>query len=267
MLLIVASLGSLGSGVLLGGSPGTVAAFLAVAALAFAASAWLLGAVGAAEEPAPPRTGVWGEAVEGVRFTLAHPVLRAIVVYLVGLTALNELIEDFATRPDRPEFDEGTLLGAALSWMIYLATPFGALLAMLLHRRAGTFRLAWVAILVSQPFALLLVLGGTGWGPIWHVLGQFVPWTGAALAAVTLLSHRQAITPSRLLGRSGATLIVLLGLASVAGSLLEALARFLTGPLEPAVRRAGRRARAGAALSRHHSTGREASPRPTIDLR
>ncbi len=230
VMLIAGSSGSFGIGILLSGSPGVTAAAVGVAALGVAASAWLFGLVRAPEEPAPPRTGVWREAVEGVRFTLTHPVLRAIVVYLFGLTAMEELIDDFATRPSwgedirPPWFD--------LSWVSLLATAVGAVLAMLLHRRVGTFRLAWVAVLVSQPFSLL-VLAGMDWGPIWYALGRLVPWAGAAVAAVTLLSHRQAITPSRLLGRSGATLIVALVVAEVAGSFLEVLAEFLIGRQGP----------------------------------
>jgi hypothetical protein len=110
----------------------------------------------------------------------------------------------------------------------FAATSIGAVLAVLLRRRAGALRLAWVAVLVSQPFALL-VLAGMDWGLIPYVLGRAVPWAGAALAGVTLLSHRQAITPSRLLGRSGATLIIALVVAEVAGSFLEVLAEFLIG--------------------------------------
>jgi hypothetical protein len=208
------------------------AAAVGVAALGVAASAWLFGLVRAPEEPAPPRTGIWREAVEGVRFTFTHPVLRAIVVYLFGVTAMREPIEEFAVTPLLPEGGDVTRPEAVLSWLIYLATPVGAVLAMLLYRRVGTFRLAWVAVLVSQPFSLL-VLAGMDWGPIWYTLGRLVPWAGVAVAGVTLLSHRQAITPSRLLGRSGATLIIALIVADVAGSFLEVLAEFLIGQQGP----------------------------------
>ncbi|MGN9779882.1 hypothetical protein ACTMTF_00550 [Nonomuraea sp. ZG12] len=232
MMLIAGSASSFGVGFLLSGSPGATAAAVGVAALGVAGSAWLFGVIRAPEEPAPPRTGVWREAVEGVRFTLTHPVLRAIVVYLFGLTAMQESIEEFAVTPLLPESGDVARPGAVLSWLIYVATPIGAVLAILLYRRVGTFRLAWAAVLVSQPFSLL-VLAGMDWGPIWYTLGRLVPWAGAAVAAVTLLSHRQAITPRRLLGRSGATLIIALVVAEVAGSFLEVLAEFLIGRQGP----------------------------------
>lgn len=232
VMLIVGSAGSFGVGFLLSGSPGVTAAAVGVAALGAAISAWLFGVIRAPEEPAPPRTGVWREAVAGVRFTLTHPVLRAIVVCLFGLTAMREPIEEFAVTPLLAEGGEVTRPEAVLSWLVYLATPIGAVLAVLLYRRVGTFRLAWAAVLVSQPFALL-VLAGMDWGPIWYVLGRLVPWAGAAVVAVTLLSHRQAITPSRLLGRSGATLIITLVVAEVAGSSLEVLAESLLGQQGP----------------------------------
>ncbi|GGP14753.1 hypothetical protein LDL08_36980 [Nonomuraea glycinis] len=233
VLLVVGGLSSFGIVIQFYGSPRAIAVAAGVAALGFAASAWLFGLVHAPEEPAPPRTGVWREAVEGVRFTLTHPVLRAIVVCLFGLTAMQGPIEEFAVTPLlAEEGGEVTRPEAGLSWSVSLATPIGAVLAMLLYRRVGTFRLAWAAVLVSQPFALL-VLAGMDWGPIWYVLGRLVPWAGAAVAAVTLLSHRQAITPSRLLGRSGATLIIALVVAEVAGSLLEVLAESLLGQQGP----------------------------------
>jgi hypothetical protein len=230
VLVIVGGLGSFGIAFLFGDSSGAIAVAVGVAALGFAASAWLFGLVRAPEEPAPPRAGAWGETAEGVRFTLTDPALRAIVVYLFGLTAMERLIEDFATRPPLGENGDVTLPGIELSWVAFAATSIGAVLAVLLRRRVGALRLAWAAVLVSQPFALL-VLAGMDWGPISYVLGRLVPWAGVALAGVTLLSHRQAITPSRLLGRSGATLIVVLLVASVAGSALQVLSSVLIGPI------------------------------------
>ncbi|WP_329082976.1 MULTISPECIES: hypothetical protein [unclassified Streptosporangium] len=83
--------------------------------------------------------------------------------------------------------------------------------------RVGTFRLAWFAVLVSRPFALLLALTGTTGGPLWYLLGEFVPRAGWAVTVLALLSHRQVITPGRLLGRTGAALVLFTGLAVTAG--------------------------------------------------
>ncbi|GAA2417947.1 MFS transporter [Nonomuraea africana] len=214
--------------------PGTLPIALAVAALGFAASVLLFRAVEVPEEPVPPRTGWWRESAEGVRFTLTHPVLRAIATYLVAVTVLHPLLDDLVVPPGIAEGTATAADIALLEWVISLATPAGALLALLLYRRVGVFRLSWLAILVTQPFALLLVPAEAG--PLWYVLGKAVPWLGATVTGVTLLSHRQMITPGRLQGRTGATLVLLLGMASVAGSVLEALTAYLMEPLDAGTR-------------------------------
>ncbi|MEU7695395.1 MULTISPECIES: hypothetical protein [Microbispora] len=64
-------------------------------------------------------------------------------------------------------------------------------------------------------------LSGTGPGWVWYVLGAAVPATGRLVASVALLSHRQAVTPHRLLGRTGAVLVVLTSVADGVAGLLE----------------------------------------------
>ncbi|AWS42509.1 MFS transporter [Streptosporangium sp. 'caverna'] len=206
-----------------GGSDAVVSVVLSVAAVAFAASALLFRGVDAPEEPSRPRTRWWREAVEGVRFTLTHPVLRAITVYLMASVLLEPVIEEATRAPSRADGTHDDLI--ELSRMaIYAAPVIGALLTALLYRSVGTFRLAWLAILVTQPFALLLALTDTAWGLIWYLLGTFVPWAGWTITALALLSHRQVITPGRLLGRTGGTLVLFTGLVGVAGWFLELLA-------------------------------------------
>ena len=206
-----------------GGSDAVVSVVLSVAAVAFAASALLFRGIDAPEEPPGPRARWWPETVEGARFTLTHPVLKAMTVYLIASVLLGPVIEE-ATRVPRREDGTHSDLIELLQMVTYAAPVTGALLAALSYRRLGTFRLAWSAILVTQPFTLLLALTDTAWGPIWYLLGAFVPWAGWTATALALLSHRQVITPGRLLGRTGGTLVLLIGLATVAGSLLEWLA-------------------------------------------
>ncbi|SDI34384.1 hypothetical protein SAMN05421869_105179 [Nonomuraea jiangxiensis] len=189
----------------------------ALAAGVLAACALLFRAIGVPEEPAPPRAGWWAETVEGVRFTFAHPVLRAIAVSVVVVAMLQPLLGELVEpRGNVPS-----------SWLGYLAVPAGAVAVWVLRRRVHVFRLAWVSLLLTQPFAFLLVLAETGWGVWWHALGTFLPLAGTTAAAVTLLSHRQVITPSRLLGRTGATLLLLVGLAGVVSSFVEVLSIYL----------------------------------------
>ncbi|NRQ37549.1 hypothetical protein HII36_37825 [Nonomuraea sp. NN258] len=191
---------------------------MAIGTVAFAVCALSFRAIDVAEEPAPPRTGWWREMTEGVRFTCAHPVLRAIALYLAATELLEPLVDDLIRRP---------AAGPAAMFLLEATAPAGAVAALLLHRRVGGFRLAWAALLVTQPFAVLLLLSDTGWGAVWHTAGTFVWWAGATTAAIALLGHRQAITPARLLGRTGATLLVLTSVAGFAGSALRALAEGL----------------------------------------
>ncbi|GAA3440699.1 hypothetical protein [Planomonospora venezuelensis] len=207
---------------------------LAVVAVLFMVAALLFRGVGVAEEPpvlkASPSSGtdvpgesaglwtsLWRELAEGVRFTLTHPVVKAIVLYLV-LSALAEAVaEEVGEELSVPD-------GLGWEWMLFQGSPFvGALLAVLLHRRFGALRLAWLAVLVTQPFTLLVALGGTAWGAFWNLVGTSVPYVGSTITLVALLSHRQAITPDRLLGRTGATLLLITGLVMVPAAFLASL--------------------------------------------
>ncbi|SFK01237.1 Major Facilitator Superfamily protein [Streptosporangium canum] len=229
----VASIGFLIVPLLLGEPSGSAISILwLVAAVACAASALLFRGIDTPEDPPGPRTRWWREAAEGVRFTLTHPALRAMTVYLVVSTALEEVIEEAAWPPRREPGDHSVLVELAPT-VIFSAPAVGALAAALLYRRIGAFRLGWLAVVVTQPFTLLLTLTGTAWGPAWYLMGSFVPWAGWAITAIALLSHRQAITPGRLLGRVGGTLALFIGLAGVAGSGLEALHAGLLSGVEP----------------------------------
>ena len=209
-------------------------AFLVVVSVAMAGAALLFRGVDATEEPPPPRAGLWREMAEGIRFTVKQPVLRAIILYLVVSALFAELVDEVTDEAMRVAVDAAvrdTPLGEFYWWSVtvpvYGAPLLGALLAVLLYRRLGAFRLAWSAVLVSQPFTLLLALSGTDWGQLWYTIGRFVPLTGTIVVAIALLSHRQAITPDRLLGRVGGLLLVLTGLAGSLGDLLETPAEWL----------------------------------------
>ncbi|MBE3014718.1 hypothetical protein IL992_36910 [Microbispora sp. NEAU-D428] len=200
--------------------------FLFAVGLALAVAAALFRGVSAVEGPPPPKAGMWRETTEGIRFTVRHPVLRAIALYLVLSALFSEITDAVAGEAWDTAFDGLGGTSIESSWLLRITPAYGppvlgALVAVLLHRRLGAFRLAWWALLVSGPFTLLLAMSGTGPGWIWSVLGTAVPATGAVITAVALLSHRQAVTPLRLLGRTGALLVVLTTLADGVGSLLE----------------------------------------------
>ncbi|GAA3308523.1 hypothetical protein [Nonomuraea dietziae] len=203
--------------------------FLVIVTVSLPAAALLFLGVGAIEEPPPPRAGIWREMAEGIGFAVKQPVLRAIAAYL-GLSALlAELADEVADKALDVVIDLSAMdmpLGEYIWWSSmassYGVALLGALLALLLHRRLGAFRLAWSAVLVSQPFTLLLALSGTDHGHLWYAIGKVAPLTGTIVAAIALLSHRQAITPDRLLGRVCGLLLVITGLAGALGDLLEA---------------------------------------------
>ncbi|KAB8187626.1 MFS transporter [Microbispora catharanthi] len=216
-------------------------AFLFAVGLALAAAAALFRGVSAVERPPPPRAGLWRETAEGIRFTVRHPALRAIALCLVLSALLGEIADAVAGGAWETAFRDLSGANSEFArWLMsapaYIPPVLGALLAVLLHRRLGTFRLAWWALLVSAPFTLLLAMSGTGPGWIWYVLGTAVPATGTLIASVALLSHRQAVTPHRLLGRTGALLIVLTTLADGVAGLLEGPAERLAelGGVAPA---------------------------------
>lgn len=204
-------------------------AFLVIVTMTLPVAALLFLSVDAIEEPSPARAGIWREMAEGIGFTVKQPVLRAIAAYLGVAALVAELAHEVRGKALNALIDLSAMdmpLGEYIWWSsmasIYGVPLLGALLAVLLHRRLGAFRLAWSAVLVSQPFTLLLALSGTDHGHLWYAIGKAVPLTGTIVAAIALLSHRQAITPDRLLGRVCGLLLVITGLAGALGELLEA---------------------------------------------
>ncbi|UBU12476.1 MFS transporter [Nonomuraea gerenzanensis] len=182
--------------------------------------------VEAAEEPPPPRAGLWREVVEGVRFTFREPVLRAIALFLVATSLIDGFVGDMTGAARGPLLDADTTgggLSLAVTASAYGASFLGPLVAVLLYRRLGAYRLAVVALLTSQPFILLLALSGVPGGWLWYTIGDLVPTAGTIVAGIALLSHRQAITPDRLLGRVGGTLIAVTTLSETVGSPLVGL--------------------------------------------
>ncbi|GAB3143771.1 MFS transporter [Microbispora hainanensis] len=216
-------------------------AFLFATGLALAVAAALFRGVSTVEEPPPPRAGLRRETAEGIRFTARHPALRAIAFYLVLSALVAEITAAAAGEAWETAFRGLNGAGSGPAWWLmsapaYVPPVLGALVALLLHRRLGTFRLAWWALIVTGPFTLLLALSGTGPGWVWYVLGAVVPRTGSLVASVALLSHRQTVTPRRLLGRTGAVLVVLTSVADGVAGLLEGPAERLAelGGVAPA---------------------------------
>jgi hypothetical protein len=161
--------------------------------------------------------------MEGVRFTLREPALRAIALCLMVTTLSAEFtdeVEDAARDALVHGVPASGYFSLSLTVIGYGSIILGPPAAVLLHRRLGTYRLAWVALLASQPFTLLLALSGGAGGFIWYTAGKLVPLAGAIVVTIALTSHRQAITPDRLLGRVSGTLVALVALSETAGTVL-----------------------------------------------
>lgn len=218
---------------------------LVLDALSFLASAKLLGSVRAAEparvrakradasERGVPRTVMRtaAELTEGLRFTVGHPVLRALlassITFNVFAGVFAALFVIFATR-------ELGLAPAALGAVLAVQGVGGVLGALFVGRMVGR--------LGQGP---VLVLAGAGQGVGWLALPAAgasgipaVPTLALALAVsgfsfvayvVGAVSLRQELTPDELLGRVNAGSVSLILAAVPVGSLLGGLLAAETG--------------------------------------
>lgn len=173
-------------------------------------AALLLARLDVAETVPEPRKGVWRELAEGVDYTFTHPVLRAIALFL-GLS----LVADGLIAAGREGLDLRD------GWLPDLAEPAALVVLLALWRWTSPLRLAWLAVVVCQPFGLVPFLG----------IGTAVPMVGWVVASVCLLSLRQEVVPDRLLGRVAVTLGLVLVVAGVGGAVAEVVGRALLPPL------------------------------------
>ncbi|NUP81121.1 MAG: hypothetical protein HOV96_26630 [Nonomuraea sp.] len=165
--------------------------------------------------------------LEVVRFARAQPVIRAIGAYLV----LTAIFEPMASEggADVPGLRAGALTFDLLDLAAAVA---GAGLAVLLGRGMGMLRLAWVAVVATQPFALLLLLADdTPWGVACHWLALYVPLTGWTVTAIALLGLRQEVVPDGMLGRVAVLLILIAIPPMVVGQALVYLPALVAVPL------------------------------------
>jgi len=86
-----------------------------------------------------------------------------------------------------------------------LGGVLGALVSNRMAARIGQVRVVWVALLVTQPWCLLLPLAAPGWGVVLFAVGWLVVGLGSTLYNVAQVTLRQALCPDRLLGRMNAT--------------------------------------------------------------
>jgi len=184
-------------------------------AVSFLAAGWALALI----RTQPPERGplplrrrgaLVREVREGLRYVIADPILRVLMVNAavanLSLSAADALTVPFLRRTlGLSPGSLGLLIGLGSAGGVV-----GAALAGRLARRFGTARVILVGILASTPAGLLLPLAQPGPRLALFVLGMFVLFTGLGIYNVTVSSYRQAATPPLLIGRVTAAMRVVM---------------------------------------------------------
>jgi MFS family permease len=193
-------------------------------AVSFFASAASLGLIGTKETPvaATDRRHILAEIWEGLRWLLAHPVMRLLTLttgifnifawFLFVLWVLY-MVTDLHLAP------------AQIGLVFAIGAP-GALLSSALtpriHRRVGLGRgLIWARVLMQAGLAAI----PAAFGPTTVVVGElafgsFAFGFGLMLSNLLQNSYRQAITPESLQGRANAALLTIVYGVGPIGALL-----------------------------------------------
>jgi MFS family permease len=185
--------------------------------------------------PSNRRIGALGrEVVEGTRYLLHHPYLRAIALttttanfFRSALVAvlLVYLVRDAGASP-------GIIgLAFALGNLGFLAA---VLVVPAATRRFGLGRTMRVAVSAFGPAALLVAVAPTRWAVVATAVMVLVDSFGIGLHGVNQVSLRQAVTPEHLRGRVAATLRMGLMGAMPLGTLLGGAVGTVAG-LRPAL--------------------------------
>ncbi|MEW2623929.1 MFS transporter [Streptomyces sp. NPDC048106] len=194
------------TGPLVGGfGPATT---LVASAAGMALSALLaLGIRGREERPPGPgvRPRLGREVVAGLRFVLAHPVLRATIL---GDALFNFFLAMYQTMLvlflERESGLGATGVGLVLSGM-GCGALLGALSAPGLARRIGQGPVIWLAPLVTCPLTALLPMARSGVGLGVAAAGLAALSFGGVVRVVAQAGFQQSLTPDGLLGRMNAT--------------------------------------------------------------
>ncbi|MGW7338988.1 MFS transporter [Streptomyces sp. NPDC054808] len=150
-----------------------------------------------------PRLGT--EIMEGLRFVLHRPALRAIMfsdaLFNLSLVMYQTMLLVFLERT----MDLGPLgIGLVLSGM-GCGALLGASTATTLARRVGQRPVIWLATLVTCPLTVLMPLAHPGWTLYAGAVGLAALSLGGVVRVVAQSSLQQSLTPDRLLGRMAAT--------------------------------------------------------------
>ncbi|MER6334042.1 MFS transporter [Streptomyces sp. NPDC001034] len=145
------------------------------------------------------------EVLEGLRFVLAHPALRATVLgdalFNLSLAMYQTMLLLFLRRTVGLD---ATGVGLVLSGM-GCGALLGALSATWIARRIGRGTVIWLAPLATCPLTALMPLAHPGAGLYAAAAGLSALSFGGVVRVVAQSSLQQVLTPDGLLGRMNAT--------------------------------------------------------------
>ncbi|MBG0830899.1 MFS transporter [Planomonospora sp. ID67723] len=189
--------------------------------LAMLASALLVRRIDVPEE-APDRAArrpLLRELGAGVGFLLSRRDLRGLVIAgALGYFCLLVLSTVYGMLAVAWRFLGEKQDPAAHAWLIGgepLGALAGALVAWPLARRLGGVRTAWLPLVVTQPFLLLIPFVPDDWPALLHLAPTFVQGAGFTIAVIAQTSYLQREIPDGLRGRVLAVQVFLSTLATI----------------------------------------------------
>jgi predicted MFS family arabinose efflux permease len=159
------------------------------------------------------RESVWGQAIDGLKLCLRHPILRATIgasglTGLFGHVFLSVYVLYMATTLELSSFEIGLVFGIG-----GFGALIGSFLASPLAVRFGTGRTitaGWLLFgLGGLPIPLAFMVPEYALALV--IFSEFFQWMVLPIAEVNQLSLRQAVTPDRYLGRVAASHRFLVG--------------------------------------------------------
>jgi MFS family permease len=190
--------------------------------------------VGDVRTQVPPNSSLRREVVEGARFLIRHPYLRAIALTTTAAnffrSALLAVVLVYLVR------EAGASAGAI--GLAFAVGNVGFLLAVLVApaaaRRFGIGPTMRAAVSCFGPAAVLVAASPARWAVVAVAVMEFVDSFGIGLHGVNQVSLRQAVTPEHLRGRVAATLRLGMFGGIPLGTLLGGALATLVG-LQPAL--------------------------------
>nr|MBA2489053.1 MFS transporter [Chloroflexota bacterium] len=152
------------------------------------------------------RTSMRQEIMEGLRYVLSHPHLRAIAACTGSANLFSQLVFSILILYlARERSFEAERIGVAFS-VGAVGFMVGALLANRLSARLGVGPTIIASAALSGPGLILIPLAPAGQELAFVAAAGFISSFNIAVYNITQVSYRQAITPERMQGRMNATM-------------------------------------------------------------